>query len=199
MTTPFFANSNHVVDEPAAPATDDAAASNLPGDGEPGSVLPSPEPADVAGQSELPEIIRQIREAPERQMYKAEKQYENVFNRGKLGDKLAGEDPEVVKEIDSFAANIYSDMRLSNPEAGQVHSVFSTDVTDEVAADWRAESEAYIKSLGPEGPAKLADAQALARRDPRVLKMLEGAHGNSPILVRLLIEKAYAEKRDGRL
>lgn len=115
------------------------------------------------------------------------------------------EEREQYAALQTGAKEIFKDLSIAAPDAQEVVEVFRefgpTPPSAEQQESWQAESVNLLKhAYGSEAAQALADASALAKRDPRVLQALEAAGlGSHPKVIMQLAKAARAERARGRL
>lgn len=155
----------------------------------------APEPQQVTAT--VPEHIAQLRKAdPARQMFSPQKQYVDVFGR----DTPLDIDPRVHAAVLAESREIFADFELSDVEARDVVGwIRRGEATGEQVDEWNREAEGELRRVyGANADQALADARALAARDPRVGQILD-AFGAPPRIVLLLAEKARSLRGAGAL
>lgn len=139
-------------------------------------------------------------------MYDAQASY-----RESLPDRLVDEwgvieadQREAVLEQIAEYRDLAGELQIGN---GQVEELLGMqqqfdEVTEDQAEAWRAESQQSLvrEHGGAKASELLADARALVQQNPRLRAFLdEGARGNHPTMVRMVIDLARREKLAGRL
>jgi hypothetical protein len=188
-------SSNHAA--PAAPAAPAASAAPTPdapaAPGEPRTFnydktnQPKPEglPAD-----ELPEAVREKRDASERRMYSAQKIFESAL-------PIDESWPEMNKALGHELREAVADAEFSDPQVRDFNKIardLTEPVSDEQRAGWEKEAHAELRQqYGAQADKALEAAQRwVAAQSPVVGWYLAVTGlGSHPAFVRAVVEKAF--------
>lgn len=167
------------------PAADDSAA------------MPLASPAQNGGLASIPENIAALRKGT---LYDPALTFRHDLHL--TSPELP---PEAAETAGAELRRMAGDIGLSSPELRDVVAVakgIDRSPPDEATEDrWRSEATHELSHrYGPQAHEALTLARALVARDPRMGAVLESLNlGNHPRVVMLLAERAYAERKAGRL
>lgn len=197
----LFGNTQHQTAKPAPQREqsllgnpDDALAERLYG---------KPDAAKASGQAEKLDIHDD--HAVASRLYDPQAQF-----RESLPDRLVDEwgvieaeqRETVLEELAEFR-DLAGELQIGNSQVETLLGLQSQfdEVTQDQADAWRAEStQSLVREYGARASELLDDARALVSQNPRLRAFLdEGARGNHPEVVRMVIDLARREKLAGRL
>lgn len=195
----LYPNSNHVEPldvKPEAQPPGEGAAQSEPS--------PSEGRQPVAGQPDTGELVQvpaNIAELRKGQMYDPATTFAQEIKSIEAPEYPREQVEAATVELRRMAGDVgLSSMQVR--EIGGLAKAHSKELpSDEQQAAWRDESTAALsRQYGSRAHEALGLAQKLAQRDPRVLAFID-AHGlgNHPRVIATLVERAYDERKRGRL
>jgi hypothetical protein len=179
-----------------APAAAPEAAKPATAPQTPTAQAPADQPQEPASP-EIPDAIRELRDTVERRMYSAQKTFASVEL------QVDGAAPELVSAATAELREMLADTGASVTDAREFMELAQQTraATPEARASMRAEAIAAVRErYRDDADAALADAQALAARDPRVANVLRVTGiGDHPKAVLKFIELARSTRARGQL
>lgn len=194
-----YANSHHVDSTPPAEAATPAPAAPPAPPSEPTTLsYPAMQKPAEKPAADVPAEIRELRQS-DRPFYSPQKVYAQAIP----------DHPDDTPELQAVRVEgreIMSDLGMSDGEARDVVSILSTELANgtpsaETRAAWAQQASSDLQRMyGKDAHARLAEAQALVARDPRVFRILhETGLGDHPKVIALMVDRARSERARGRL
>lgn len=165
-------------------------------------------PEKPIAEVEVPEHIQELRKAdPLRAMYTPEKHFGDVINERVMFPEVEGAPqiaPEVRAAVVREMANIAADVGMTNADVRTfttIGAMCKEAPTPEQRAQWHAQTIDQLKrTYGRDAAQALQDAQTIAMRDPRLVKMLEAkGMGDHPDAVMVFARLGRQARLAGKL
>lgn len=178
----------------SAPAARPVDAAQTPAEAKPATETPTT-------PGELPDAIRELRDAPLRRLYTAEKTYSGIPLESAMESSTAA--PEVKAMVARETREWLADFGASTDDAQQIidaASRFSAEpmTPERDAANTNDAIGALNREFGTDATSALKAAQQMVLRDPRLARALDESRlGNCPALVVKLAYLARSAKMRG--
>lgn len=171
-----------------------------------GGLYPSASDGQAPGVGDTPDNIAEMRAQGPQALYDDAKRFQSEgIEEGmeSMLDRLGVEEPDRREGMAAEWRRVFGDMALRDGDAGELVGLANQALKEggpgqEGALEARAELRQRYGKDGAQR--KLADAQALAQRDPRLADFLEKTGlSNHPRVVELMADRAQNERTKGRL
>lgn len=192
-----------LADEPTKPATQPAAASTAAPANEAKATTESKPaaPAVAPAPGEVPESIRELRDDPLRRMFSPQTTFASVGLEEAMKHLPMGAETRAAEAAEW--REIFEDVQASPQDARELVDAARRFDAEPMTpqrdmANVNSAIDLMNREFGNDAAKALADAQAMVKRDPRLVKILEQSRlGNDPTTVVKLARLARSQKQRG--